>query len=91
MSVPPSLPPDSRYAGNYCEENIYHLAEWFLKQTFIKDVWDIVVVFISNEFKAVRVLCVIIIYICQLIPCRSHSGIKNWDLPNMLCGTTTSC
>jgi len=49
----PSLPPDSRYARHYCEENIYHLAEWFLKQSFIKDVWDVAIVFISNESKTV--------------------------------------
>ena len=52
--VPPPLTPDSHYAGHYCEENIYHLADLFLKQPSIKDIWDVVVVFISNESKAVR-------------------------------------
>jgi len=51
--VPPPLTPDSHYAGHYCEENIYHLADLFLKQPSIKDIWDVVVVFISNESKAV--------------------------------------
>jgi len=53
MSVPPPFPPDSYYTCYYCEENIYHLADAFLKQPSITDIWDVFVVFISNECKAV--------------------------------------
>jgi len=51
--VPPPFPPNSLYAGHYCEENIYHLAASFLRQPSIKDAWDITVVFMSNESKAI--------------------------------------
>ncbi|KIM80796.1 hypothetical protein PILCRDRAFT_72747 [Piloderma croceum F 1598] len=51
--VPPPFPPNSLYAEHYCEENIYHLADSFLRQPSIKDAWDIAVVFMSNESKAV--------------------------------------
>lgn len=51
---PPPFLPDNPYTSNYCEENIYHLADIFLKQSSVTDVWDVFVVFISNEHKAVR-------------------------------------
>lgn len=66
--VPPPFPPNSLYAGHYCEENIYHLAASFLRQPSIKDAWDITVVFMSNESKAVRLHFASQSGLCQLIP-----------------------
>jgi len=72
--APPPFPPDSVYAGQYCEENIYHLADLFLKQPSIKDVWDVAVVFISNESKAVRLPTVLrLIQHCVNL-CPVHAG-----------------
>ncbi|ETW85462.1 hypothetical protein HETIRDRAFT_407495 [Heterobasidion irregulare TC 32-1] len=51
--IPPLLPIDAPYTQNYCEENIYLLAQQFEQQTHVRDVWDISVVFISNHTKSV--------------------------------------
>lgn len=51
----PSLPIDAPYTQNYCEENIYLLAQHFEQQTHVRDVWDISVVFISNHTKSVSI------------------------------------
>jgi hypothetical protein len=56
--VPPPLSTDSLYADRYCEENIYHLADLFVKQLSITRVWDVSVVFISNKSKAVRLTAI---------------------------------
>jgi protein N-terminal glutamine amidohydrolase len=76
--VPPPFPPNSLYAGHYCEENIYHLADSFLRQPSIKDVWDIAVVFMSNESKAVRspALCVAIRH--RLVSTYSPTQVALW-------------
>lgn len=59
--VPPPLLPDHIYTSCYCEENIYLLAQAFLKQASAgadpNDMWtahwDMFVVFISNHHKTV--------------------------------------
>ncbi|KZP20776.1 hypothetical protein FIBSPDRAFT_692145, partial [Athelia psychrophila] len=50
---PPRLPPDSLYAGCYCEENIYLLARQFALDPALARAWDVFAVFISNGSKTV--------------------------------------
>ncbi|TDL27583.1 hypothetical protein BD410DRAFT_713906 [Rickenella mellea] len=50
---PPALPDDRAYTANYCEENIYLLAQSFSNENAVREQWDIYVVFISNETKTV--------------------------------------
>ena len=51
--MPPALPLDYNYTPYYCEENIYLLAESFHHSNAINGVWEISVVFISNDTKSV--------------------------------------
>lgn len=50
---PPALPADIAYTSQYCEENIYLLAQAFYDQLSVREAWDIFVVFISNHTKTV--------------------------------------
>lgn len=52
-STPPALPSDYTYTPFYCEENIYLLASAFHQSNTISQIWDIYIVFISNESKTV--------------------------------------
>lgn len=69
LFAPPSLPADRVYTSFYCEENIYLLAQYFHNQVAqaqaqsapreadVKNadwLWDIYVIFISNDGKTVR-------------------------------------
>jgi hypothetical protein len=53
LPVPPMVPEYAVYTSCYCEENVYLLAKAFLANVSITDIWDIFVVFISNETKTV--------------------------------------
>ncbi|KAF7972662.1 hypothetical protein HWV62_17346 [Athelia sp. TMB] len=55
MSVlePPALLPNEPYAGCYCEENVFLLAQRFAGEAAIERVFDIFAVFISNASKTV--------------------------------------
>ncbi|KLO18794.1 hypothetical protein SCHPADRAFT_804892, partial [Schizopora paradoxa] len=50
---PPSLPQNSIYTANYCEENVYFLAKHFLDDKEVSSRWDVFVIFISNTTKSV--------------------------------------
>ena len=53
VPVPPIVPECTIYTSCYCEENVYLLAKAFLADPSITEIWDIFVVFISNETKMV--------------------------------------
>jgi hypothetical protein len=53
LLVPPIVPERAVYTSCYCEENVFLLAKAFLADASITEIWDISVVFISNETKTV--------------------------------------
>lgn len=52
-SLPPPLPLKSIYTSCYCEENIYLLAQAFVKNSSVATNWSVYVLFLSNETKSV--------------------------------------
>ena len=58
LPLPPPLPQDHVYTRCYCEENVFLLARTFLsgswrKRESLGRLWDVFVVFVSNETKTV--------------------------------------
>ncbi|EIW84991.1 hypothetical protein CONPUDRAFT_117353 [Coniophora puteana RWD-64-598 SS2] len=53
--IQPPLLPNVLYTPYYCEENIFLLAEHFLRQDLVPLTWDVYVVFISNHTQTVAV------------------------------------
>ncbi|KAF8868286.1 N-terminal glutamine amidase-domain-containing protein, partial [Gymnopilus junonius] len=47
------LPPDSVYTSCYCEENIYLLSKSFFDDEEMRSLWEIYVIFVSNDNKTV--------------------------------------
>uniref|UniRef100_A0A0W0F986 Protein N-terminal glutamine amidohydrolase n=1 Tax=Moniliophthora roreri TaxID=221103 RepID=A0A0W0F986_MONRR len=51
---PPLTPTDRQYTLFWCEENVYLLAQNFLRDAQIVSNWDLFAVFISNAAQTVR-------------------------------------
>ncbi|TFK42976.1 N-terminal glutamine amidase-domain-containing protein [Crucibulum laeve] len=70
-SLPPVFPPNSVYTSCWCEENIYLLCKAFLDQSQIVKIWEVFVVFISNDSKTVALL--------NQKAARSDDSVVVWD------------
>ncbi|KZO97884.1 hypothetical protein CALVIDRAFT_526596 [Calocera viscosa TUFC12733] len=51
--TPPPLPTELFYTPNYCEENVYCLAQAFRSRPEVESTWDIYALFISNDSRCV--------------------------------------
>jgi protein N-terminal glutamine amidohydrolase len=69
--LPPAVPGSAVYTKQYCEENIYLLAETFSRDSAVEETWDIFAVFISNDTRTVALR--------NQKLAREENGVVVWD------------